>query len=405
MKNFISCCLFVLFVCSSCIEAYDIDPTDIAADARPLYIEGHIISGGNSSFFVTQATAIGPSTSSEQAESVVDDATVTIESDAGFTSDAATYEGDGLYVIPSGTLNDLHQYRVVVKARGETFVSAWQHIMPSVPIKEVNFFENEYANAVDIRVSTTAPDDAPRHYLYTYEENWEIESKYDFHSWTFRTYEGPSIMYDAKHYPLLTPDANPYLHCWKHRYSTNIQLYSTAELESNTVKDFVVRSIPARKEEISVLYAIDVHQSVLSDEAYDYYRNMEHLTENTGGLFSPTPYHYRGNISCTTHPDIEVYGYVTASASTMYRYILNPNDLLRIAHNYSTGRQFGKSQNENLDQWKSICLAAIQSGHVVYAPSPETINESTVYFDRICFDCFSRGGTKDKPTWWPNDHE
>lgn len=404
MKLHAACLLFTV-VLVSCIEDYEIDPALIADAERPLYIEGHIISGGNSSFFVTHATAIGPSTSAEQAESVVDDAIVTIESDAGFVSDAATYEGDGLYVISSGELNDLHQYRVVVKAQGETFVSAWQRIMPSIPIKEVNHYENEYANAVDIRVSTTAPDDAPRHYLYTYEENWEIESKYDFHSWTFRSNEGSTIMYDAKHYPLLTPDSNPYLHCWKHRYSTNIQLYSTAELESNTVKDLVVRSIPARKEEISVLYAIDVHQSVLSDEAYEYYRNMQRLTENTGGLFSPTPYHYRGNISCTTHPDLEVYGYVTASASTMYRYILNPNDLLRIAHNYSTGREFRKGQNVSREEWISTCLGAMLSGHVVYAPSVETINESTIYFERLCFDCLERGGTKAKPSWWPNDHE
>ena len=393
--------LLLPLLLTSCIEEYVI-PDPLVADAeRPLYIEGHIISGGNSTFFVTQAT---PMYSRQEG---VDDAHVVVESDGGFRSDAATCEGMGQYVVPTGTLNDTEQYRVVVTVGGETYASQWQRIMPPAPIDEVNFRENEYNRTVDIRVSSTAPDDAPRHYLFTYEENWEIESAKDFNYVGFLDHHKNerSIYFDASFYPLLTFESNPYRYCWKRRYSSNIILYSTQELESNAIRNFVVRSIPANTEEISVLYAIDVHQSVISDEAYDYYRNMERLTEQTGGLFSPTPYRYRGNVSCTTHPDAEVYGYVTASSSTMRRYILDPADLQRTSHYYSVGRTYYRPLSSGGPEWRTFCLYMVGQGGVLSVPIPEKIDPDTYYYDRECFDCLSRGGTKDKPSWWPNDHE
>ena len=402
--------LLLPFLLTSCIEEYEIPDALVSGAERPLYIDGHIISGGNSTFFVAQATEIGGY------KTPVKGAEIIIESDTGFRSDAAEQLPTSEYVVTTGVLNDAHRYRVVVKVGDETYASRWQTLQPAVDIDEVGY--TEYADRylgpdchLEVWVSASAPDDAPRHYLYTYEENWEIEANdlRDGEILISRVSSTPiPIYYDPEAYPLLTDDSNPYVYCWVKRYSTDINLYSTAELSSNSVVRHTVRSINPDDERISRLYAIDVFQSTISDEAYDYYRLMERLTEDTGTLFAPTPQRLRGNVECVSHPQRVVYGYVNASSTSTKRLFIDPVSLQIVPHNYVGWTYATRNFNTtSLDQWIGNCLGAMRDGHVVATITdwPDRASDFIYLLSPTCYSCFARGGTKDKPAWWPNDHE
>lgn len=407
---------------TACIDRIDLGEEVADQYRRQLYIEGRILSGSTSVFYVQYTI---PMTQTKR--EYVDDAELRIVSDQGFVSDAATFAENQSYVIPTGTLNSTERYKLVAKAGGEIYESDYLELQPSLPIDEVWFTEhprqnighNLWANdRIDIHVKSHGADYAARHYMWTWEEDFEYHVPYDLSQVQGPLPDGVFPYYEPSIWEgMESHKTNPYYYCWMHGQSSDYSLYSTEDLAQNIVNDVVVASFEKQPQVLggtsvnqlsprfSDLYSITVYQSTLDSAAYSYYRQMEQYTEEMGGLFSPTPYELYGNLHCTTHPELRVRGNITASEVSSYRLFVSREEL-HLKTDYDPIPPLDlDTYYGNLD-----INQLLAQGHAFGAltpPSDFAVKPQFKYlFYRPCINCLSvEGSTKQKPAWWPTDDE
>lgn len=414
-------CFFAVAL-TACIDRIDLGEEVADQYRRQLYIEGRILSGSTSVFYVQYTI---PMTQTKR--EYVDDAELRIVSDQGFVSDAATFAENQSYVIPTGTLNSTERYKLVAKVGGETYESDYLELQPSLPIDEVwvtehprqNIGHNLWANdRIDIHVKSHGADYAARHYMWTWEEDFEYHVPYDLSQVQGPLPDGVFPYYEPSIWEgMESHKTNPYYYCWMHGQSSDYSLYSTEDLAQNIVNDVVVASFEKQPQVLggtsvnqlsprfSDLYSITVYQSTLDSAAYSYYRQMEQYTEEMGGLFSPTPYELYGNLHCTTYPELRVRGNITASEVSSYRLFVSREEL-HLKTDYDPIPPLDlDTYYGNLD-----INQLLAQGHAFGAltpPSDFAVKPQFKYlFYRPCINCLSvEGSTKQKPAWWPTDDE
>lgn len=73
-------------------------------------------------------------------------------------------------------------------------------------------------------------------------------------------------------------------------------------------------------------YYVEVQQQAISKGAYEFWKSVKQLVNNTGGLFDAAPASIRGNVHALTNPNEGVYGYFGATGlSEQYLYIDRSN--------------------------------------------------------------------------------
>lgn len=159
-------------------------------------------------------------------------------------------------------------------------------------------------------------------------------------------------------------------------------LESTSALAENVVAQKKLFEIPCRDEKLAVLYHVEVSQTQLRKEAYDYYRILRDEIERTGGLFSIVmSAGDNGNIYNLSDPNELVIGYVEVSQSAK-KSIYIPYDI-----------DLYEGRGETCRLWEAD------------APGIYPWVTGLHYSTWNCVDCRERyNATKNKPSWWPTDH-
>ena len=258
MKNYIICSIVSIILCS-CINEYKL-PTEFSEEFEPeIVIQGRILAGEESVIYVSYTSQFNQETITP----VVRDAEVFIVGSNGYKSPVAEYEPENnCFVADTRTISRNEQYAVEVKLDGETYQSEYLTILDTPEIDEITYKEHNDTiyNGISIHVTTLADKKDSRHYMWSYEEDWEFHSEIDI---TRTPHEVP--IYDERWYPLENPNVNPYYYCWMRAVSRNVHLYSTNELTENKVKDVKLTEIPIDDIRISYIYSILVKQWSLSD--------------------------------------------------------------------------------------------------------------------------------------------
>ena len=384
----------------SCIEEYKIPTTLSVPREAELVIQGRILSGDKSIIYITRTQ---PLTSNEESESVLN-AQVTIIGENGYESELAEFdiENDYYYVdtqeLPNNTL-----YALQVKVDNEVYQSEFQPILVTPEIDEVNYRERN--DGVSIHVSTHNDEDASRFYMWTFEEDWEFHATLDI-----KGVQGIPV-FNEKTYPDLSLNGghNPYLYCWKHAESSNIHIYSTAQLETNAVKEVELFRIPIDDIRISYIYSILVKQWNLSEQAFNYYRTLEDMTEESSGLFTPMPSEIKGNITCISTPTQKVHGFVIASTITTKRIFIYEDQFEQIHSEYEH-ECIWKRPDLNSQTWYFEWTQNIEkNGAIAVTKDGDILGSDFLYntlYSRECVDCRAvKGATKKRPDFWPNNHE
>lgn len=383
-----------LVTLSSCIQEYAL-PDEIAEEyTEQLYIEGKILSGTESIVYVMKTIGMD----GKNLSSVIG-AKVYILSESGFKTDDADYSSDGAYVIQTGILNEDARYKLVVEYDGEIYESDYQPLQPSLDIDEIGYTEDVKNGEVNIWVSTQGEKSNTPYFMWTFEEDYEYHALFDMRE--LRVYDG-YLLYSKSVYPEVTRTSNPYYRCWSHRDSHEIMIYSTDELSENKVKEHVIKKLTLDTPDLQELYCITVYQSCLSREAYEYYSQMKSNTEEMGSLFAPMPTEVYGNITCKTHPQIKVRGFVSASNTTMKRFFIHASDL-KMKTSWVSGTEEGRPIYT--EGYAAVLLSRLNKGAAIVAQYPTEITDNDRSFSPSSINCLLTGGTKDKPAWWPNDHE
>ena len=401
MKNRFAKHLILLFgltmVILSCVDEYTIPKETAIEYETEIVIEGRILAGEESVIHLSYTTPIN----SEEETSDILNAQVYVIGQNGYRSEAAEFDiEDDCYVIDTRRLENNTLYAVEVTVDGETYQSEFQPLLISPEIDEVTWQEHE--SSISIHVTTQAEKDAPRHFMWSFDEDWEIHADVDMRgNDTIKPY------YVKDQYPDLTETRNPYLFCWMHDVSRNVLLHSTANLSENVLENIQLHEISIEDIRLSYIYSIQVKQWSLSDEAYNYYSILKRYTEEDEGLFTPVLSDYRGNITCTSHPNKRAHGYVLASSVTTKRIFIYEKDFKHMRSLYETPNCFARNWERD-----ALSFAAVLNSYpwkspwVIMARDGNPRDQDALMYTWYCVDCRQTiGATKKRPDFWPNDHE
>lgn len=387
--------LLMLLMLASCVEEYKIPQTVSDIYESEVVVQGRILAGEESVIYVSYTTPFGQ----EEKVPVVRDAQVTIIGENGYRSEMAEYEpSNTCYIINTRELPDDTQYAIEVKLDGETYQSEYLTIVDSPDINEVTYQKQK--EGISIHVTTLAEEGQARHYMWSYEEDWEIHAEMDLIRMV-----NVIPYYSNRFYTFENPDVNPYYYCWSHTTSRNVNLYSTDELDGNIVKDVKLMEIPISDVRLSYIYSILVKQWTLPESAYIYYKTLESYTESGGSLFAPMPSEIQGNVSCISNPKKKARGYVLASTVKEKRLFIYQSDLKGMGLFYENC-YVGYPPNPLYDGWEKGWESRITSNGYVVVSNDGKIHTGAVIYSPECFDCRkTKGATKKRPDFWPNNHE
>ena len=400
MKNRFAKHLVLLFcltmVALSCVDEYTIPKETAIEYETEIVIEGHILAGEESVIHLSHTT---PLSSEEEAPDILN-AQVYVIGQNGYRSEAAEFDiEDDCYVIDTRTLENNTLYAVEVTVDNDTYQSNFQPLLISPEIDEVAWKENE--SSVSIYVTTLAEQTDSRHFMWSFEEDWEIHAEVDM-----RGNDKIKPVYKKEHYPDLTETRNPYLYCWMHDVSRHINLHSSSNLSENLVKNVKLHEISIEDIRISYIYSILVKQWSLSDEAYHYFSTMKQYTEEDESLFAPILSDFQGNIRCISNPDKRAHGYVLASNVTTKRLFIYEEDFKHMRSLYTEPFCFAKGNDQMWGEEPSGPTELWLSPWVIMAPNGDRYNPDAILYTWSCADCrHTVGATKKRPDFWPNDHE
>ena len=290
------------------------------------------------------------------------------------------------------------QYRLVIENEKGTYVSSWAAPLPAGTIDELSYRIDDTGTEMQILVSAHGDASEGCYYRWTVGETWEYHA--DVYS-LFRCEQSgtwPDYKYEVVPYE---NDEN-YYYCWTSGQRTEIMTASTTDLREDRLIDHQLYKLGRSDERISVLYCAEVQQRRITEESYRYWQTLNRNGSDVGGLFSPEPSELRGNVVNVDDPYENVLGYVDVQTVTSRRLFVD---------NVQT--RFYRSNRAPLpppdtlgtaDEWKHALSLGMLPGNDVYDElSGRLIGYE--WWPARCVDCRMRGGTKNKPQWWPNQHQ
>lgn len=305
----------------------------------------------------------------------VKNAEVYIESEAGLAilfSPELSDPDKGVYVIDNGLLDGQTKYRLKINLDNKTYYSSFSQPLNTPAIDSISFTKASDGKAVSVSVSTHDEQMEHRFYKWSYNEIWEYNTS---------LFANAGITSDDKivHYDEYT---NTY-YCWGYDHSKDFLLESSARLNENRIEGKTLLEITPSHNRLSNLYYIKVKQNLIRKEAYDYFLNLQKNIEQSGSIFAPIPSEMKGNLYCETEPDVPVIGYIDVSRTTVLE-----------TFNEDIGMYY-EPPYINCEQSEFF-----KDGFSLYLWSPLGFTYATSY----CVDCRLQGGTKTRPSFWPNDH-
>lgn len=292
-------------------------------------------------------------------------------------TEAGRYEAAGL------NIDYNKQYRLTVKTRGgKSYQSAYVQVQQTPPIDSVSW--RPTADGITIYANTHPPTGTTSsgYYQWSFIETWEYTSRY-FSS---------LIMKDGKIYDR-TP-ADDLYRCWKTVPSTQIVVTSSKKLTADVIQEFPLTVVPKASYQLSNTYSIDVQQRSLSEDAYNYWLQLQKTTQNVGGLFDPLPAQVTGNFTCLNNPEEPVLGFFSGSTVREQRIFIKVRDL---------PRPLQLSAPYPFCSLDSIPISEIEHfGSSLYLVGTYGLAQPEGYLatQRSCIDCTVQGGVTTKPDFW-----
>jgi hypothetical protein len=322
-----TCRLILLLLLTSlgaCRERYGL-PLEASQD-NILVIEGNILNGDSTRIRLSRTSPIA-----ERKLIAERGASIQIEGeDNSLYRLEEAVPDSGIYKSGILALNPSTRYRLRVVTSGKEYESEWLDVISTPEIDSVHWRRDERDNGVEILVSSRGTGDDTRYFKWDYDEVWEFHA--NFESQAYFTYlldarglkeyqcldvtrEGITYFscVEPWHYPAIQHRRNDSMYtCWKYVNSNNIIIGSTAALAENVMIK-TIRHIEKNAWELSYLYSIQVKQTGLSKDGFEFYKILESNSESLGTIFDAQPSEMKTNIRCLTDAREPVLGFVDAT--------------------------------------------------------------------------------------------
>lgn len=398
-----------LLAAAACIYPYEVELDQ--ASELPLVVEGDIHIGGVTT---VQLSHVRPFNIDENETTFViadgfiegEDGTRVLPDNPYIDYYAEYLDRTGMvrgeYGIPSSRLTfqteDLpasQRYRLFLQTYDpqtgratNTFESDWLTPCPAPTIEELTYSQQpEYD---ELWVGLSMHCHGSHYFRWTFSETWEYHS--DINTW----YEYKPALRDVGRYEGAT-----LYYCWKSEESGQINIFSTVNQTEDRFEELAFHRISLSDKRLQVLYRIKVRLEALSEDAYNYWYNMQQNSEGQGSIFSPTPSEMASNIRCTSDPTVQVMGYLNAAVQTealMY-YDNQKNGFYKPDKPFERfDTKVSVHQQDSMAYWYARGFLPYDPVYEEMSPNPSHYMWAT----SICIDCRKQGGTKNKPADWPN---
>ena len=154
------------------------------------------------------------------------------------------------------------------------------------------------------------------------------------------------------------------------------------------------------------MYSINVRQRVIDKAEYEFWEDLQRVTENIGGLFDSQPYEIVGNVHHVSNPSTPVLGYFSGGMFTEKRifidYLKLPNELQIRPYNSCLLDTVCIVRTPTTTHGCSIDLPNLPlNSYIVDGITEEGIVWGFTMASSECADCRVSGGILTKPEFWP----
>ena len=384
--------LISILLLTGCITEYNaILPEN---DKKILFVDGSIMENTDLTFRVSQSFSLAVNTSDKiPEESYINDASVYIIGSNGYKSPPAINQGKGAYRISTGELDNDVEYGIQIEYDGDIYQSIPSKPLYTAEIDSISWVQPEFYGPVYFYISTYDETKGAKYFMWDYTEDWEILAP-------LKT----TIFFHPMSLEFTIIEPAPLYYCWKQNKSDRSVFGSTESLSENRIinKQFYQYNEPSN-DRFSALYSITVTQRAISKGAYEYHQNIKKMNEEMGGLFTPQPTEFAGNISCITNPSKKILGYIDVSKNTTQKRIfIHPYQIVREWPDMCRNSLIiPPLQWDTYAHWYQRGLRPAGDADMKYYPDEILPYE---WYPAQCTDCTAGGGSKDKPDFWPNDH-
>ena len=387
-------CIILLFLAvaaavGSCV--YSFDP-QIDGEGGYLVVDGNIVIGEVSEVRLSYSWSLVDTlaTQDEARMAVLYQSRMHVEDSEGGRYDDTQPFGNrsALAYFDMREADPALSYRLVIENPEGTYVSAWEKPFPPGEIDELKYDISADGSTMRILVSAHSDTPAPSYY------RWQVDETWEYHA---RTYSYVNYYYTGRPDGRIEQGPDTVYRCWSDGVLGGILTASTEDLAEDRVVDHQLYTIGNHDQRVSVCYAADVRQMRIPEEAYRYWNQMNDNASDIGGLFSPEPSEYRGNVTNTDDPEELVLGYVGVLSVASRR--------LYVRHDEARFYRAVREPELALDTLRSPAeyLKAYMEGKV---PVTEVFSETgfSIGFEWWpvgCVDCRYQGGTTKRPPEWP----
>lgn len=303
----------------------------------------------------------------------------------------------GVYngTIPKQYLYDYNCFTLtVITENNEIYVSEKEVLYPCPDIDSVYFEIDNYRftddsntpeRGVAFYVDLQCKLNQSRFYL------WRVEETFEYHaSWP------KEVMWVGVWDTLPEPDYSRF-YCYNTSYIHEIFTLSTEQLDENMYIKFPLHFVNNQTQRLYFFYSFLLKQYSISQNAYLYWQKIEKNNENSGGLYDYQPVNPKSNICCVSNPKKEALGFFGVSGVRSKRIILNTEALKgKLLFDYNVFC-------EQIVPDEPIVLEILRSppeAWPIYVPPPPIGYKGLYYSQQHCFDCLTKGGVLEKPSFY-----
>lgn len=377
MRSIIYIIITVMLLLTTCIEEFD-PPSE---GFENLLVVEALLTDEDQPFEVKLSRSIPIDTSVWIAEK---GAQVSITDDSG--EEYGLWEvNEGIYQF-LGNMNTRvgKSYQLhIITSNGDSYESDQVTMRESPPIDSVTWKYEEIPirdlQGLQFYVNTHDPENNTWYYRWQWEETWTFYTPFD-----------SKIYWEDGH---IIPREENINKCWKTRNSTSILIATSKILDQDLIHNYPLYYADNTTDRFNLRYSLNVKQYALSEESYNYWKELKKATENLGTLFDPQPSSLHGNIHNIKNENEIVLGYFDATTVHEQRIFITNTEIPRMKFpNYYL------SCEESLVTYNQINEMALEG---LWLVNKTRIAGIFLYVMATpdCIDC-TRAGTNVKPDYW-----
>jgi hypothetical protein len=203
------------------------------------------------------------------------------------------------------------EYTLYIEARNasdklSSYRSFPMEMKPVPPIDSI-YYEKQIINDNDndaspqegcqVYLNTIDPEGLCKYFRWDFNETWEFRLPYDVDNQT----------------------------CWATDHSGAINIKSTSALTENLIYRHPINFITNETDRLNIKYSMLINQYSISEDEFGYWKKLQNISDDVGGLYDIIPASITGNVYCTDDPNETVLGYFSVSAKSSKRIMIADN--------------------------------------------------------------------------------